>query len=194
MSCFSYFVAVLWGSMNELQRLIRQSFDTKKKIYPAWQDPDGIFHEESVSYITPYCEDMDELAVKCGLSRSQLYRKLANPISKFKINEVEELHKQLHWHEHQSFDGESVTIDVEATKEIITNVRRDLAVEEALDPEGRKDPVGRYGRATRRERFEDLVELQQTIKRQHELIDRLTKLAESQQEIISKLTDTNQAA
>ena len=180
--------------MNELQRLIRQSFDTVKKVYPSWQDPDGIFHEESVAYITPYCEDMDQLADKCGLSRSQLYRKLANPASKFKIHEVEEIHKQLHWHDHQSIDGESVTIDVEATKEIITNVRRDLAVEEALDPEGRKDPVGRYGKTPLRDQWQRIANLQEQIQQQHELINRLTKLAESQQQIIAKLTETDQAA
>ena len=147
MSCFSYFVAVLWESMNELQRLIRQSFDTKKKIYPAWHDPDGIFHEESVSYITPYCEDMDELAVKCGLSRSQLYRKLADHKAKFKPHELEELHKQLHWHDHRDFMGD-LMVDIEATKQIITHSRRQQAMDEALeDFDGDKNPAGAFGSA-----------------------------------------------
>jgi hypothetical protein len=175
--------------MNELQKAIRQSFETVKRVYPSFMDPDGIYHEESVSYITPYTEGMEELAEKCGLSRSQLYRKLADHKAKFKPHELEELHKQLHWHDHRDFMGD-LMVDIEATKQIITHSRRQQAMDEALeDFDGDKNPAGAFGSSTRQSDLEEIDRLNGVIVEQKAMIDRLLTLTESQQALLTNLSN-----
>ncbi len=176
--------------MNQLQQLIKESFKTSLKRYDTWTDPDGIVHEERVVTLEPYCEDMEELSAKCGLSKSQLYRKLANPSSKFSPGELEEIHKQLHWKEHQHPFEDEVTISIEETKKIITEVRRDDALENPFESEEMKQFL-----ETIRKRAVEFEQISSRIKRQDDMIDRLLELAEKQQTVIDKLSsDRGEAA
>ena len=177
--------------MNQLQQLIKESFKTSLRRYDAWTDPDGIVHEESLTTLEPYCEDMEELSAKCGLSKSQLYRKLANPSSKFSPGELEEIHKQLHWKEHQHPFEDEVTISIEETKKIITEVRRNDALEKQnvklknpFESEEMKTFL-----ETIRKRSEEFEQISSRIKRQDDTIQRLLALLEKQQTVIDKLSD-----
>ena len=186
--------------MNQLQQLIKESFKTSLKRYDTWTDPDGIVHDEYMVTLEPYCEDMEELSAKCGLSKSQLYRKLANPSVKFKLSELEELHKQIHWKEHQHPFEDEVTISIEETKKIITEVRRNDALEKQNVKHSLSQGFAKLENPfesgemktfleTIRKRSEEFEQISSRIKMQDDMIKRLLTLVEKQQTVIDKLSD-----
>ena len=165
---------------NLLQEIVAKSFETSSKRIDSWTDPDGVVHDERVQVIEPYTKDMEDLAGKMGLSKSQLYRKLANPTQKWKLSELEHLHEQI-FNKDRGFDGK-VLVSIDKTKEIITQVRQ-------YDMQEEQRVLGRYGQGAASFN-EMLLQLRQEIT--NSMNETFAKERQQQTEMIQRLIEMNQ--
>ena len=82
-------------------------------------------------------------------------------------------------------------VDIEATKQIITHSRRQQAMDEALeDFDHEKNPAGAFGSTSRQgEYLEEIDRLNGIVVEQKAMIDRLLTLTESQQALLTNLSN-----
>lgn len=125
---------------NLLQQRITQSWEPRRVTIPAYVKSDGTVVSKERRTRKPYTSSMTELADKCGVDISTLYRFLASP--HFENDRMlMEVHKQLNWQTRGVND--ELDVPLEETIDLMTLVRQADAAEDMIEEQNKR--AGKFG-------------------------------------------------